>query len=323
MAKKKAKKRSQAPVALVYFITLLLTLSLAGGLSYYLLKKYEIFKPASDDSKEDGTKSVNILFARLSDRGDFEDLCVFRVDPFKKEIVIVPQPAVTKTSGGKQYKEVMKDSGMKGLERAVEETLGVSIDNYATVSDSAFEQVADLMGGMSYTAPQELYHISQESGKDDISIQKGDLVTLTGRQIRNLMTLSNLFNDSKQGNLTFQGLALEGVVNNGFRQNTMLKDNLFNIYEILTKNSDTDITKEVFNKLKRYLNDMLEERDIPARNMAPQGYWNNDYTAFTMKNDYIASVQDAFGVKKQSSQNAQTTKPTEPPPSEPSSSSSK
>ena len=313
MARKKKKKRSQAPVALVYFISLLLGLSLAGGVSYYLLEKYEVFKPSDNDSKQDKTRSTNILFARVSDQGDFRDLAVFRIDPFKKEILIVPQPAMTKTAAGKQYKEVMADSGVSGLQRAVGTALGLNIDYYATVTDSAFEQVIDIMGSMSYKAPQELYHISQESSRDDISIQKGDLVSLTSRQIRNLMDL-DIFNNSRQGNLEFAGKALEDVVNNGFRQAAVLQDNLYNIYEIITAGSDTNITKDVYNELRKYLNEMLEERDIPARTLLPEGYWNNDYTAFTMKSEFVSSVGREFGVKTQSGDSSVTTTPTEPPP---------
>lgn len=315
MAKTK-KKRSQAPVALVYFLTLLLALSLAGGVSYYLLKKYEVFKPTSADSKKDSTRVVSILFARVDDTGDFKDLCVMRIDPFNKVINIVPQTDVTKTSDGRNYREILKSGGMDLLKNKVSETLGgIPVDYYATVTNSAFEQVADLMGEMSYKAPQELYYISQESSKDDISLQKGDLVTISGRQIVNLATL-DIFNNKKEGNLEFLGQALEQVVNNGFRQATVTKDNLFNIYEILTTGSDTNLTKDVFNEVRRYLEVMLDERDIPAKTLAPQGSWNSDYTAFTMNSDYIREVSGTFGIK-QAAVVTEGTKPTEPPPQEP------
>ena len=307
---KKKKRRSQAPVALVYFLTLLLALSLAGGVSYYLLKKYEVFKPGVTDLEKDSTRCVGIMFARVNDTGDFQDMCVMRIDPFNKEITIVAQSDVTKTSDGKTYREIMNSGGIELLRKKAAENLGgITIDYYATVTNSAFEQVADLMGGMSYTAPQELYHISQESSKDDISLQKGDLVTLSGRQIVNLASY-DIFNDKKAGNLTFLSSALEQVVNNGFRQATVTKDNLYNIYEIITSGSNTNLTKDAFNEIRRYLEVMLDERDIPAKSLTPQGSWNSDYTAFTMKSDYISQVADTFGVKKQA---AVTAKITEPP----------
>jgi hypothetical protein len=307
---KTMKKRSQAPVALVYFLTLLLALSLAGGVSYYLLKKYEVFKPTASDSKKDSTRVVSILFARVEDTGDFKDLCVMRIDPFNKVINIIPQTDVTKTSDGRNYKEILKSGGMDLLKNKVSETLGgISIEYYATVTNSAFEQVADLLGEMTYKAPQEFYYISQESSKDDISLQKGDLVTLSGRQIVNLASY-DIFNDKKAGNLMFLSGALEQVINNGFRQATVTKDNLYNIYEIITTGSNTNLTKDAFNEIRRYLEVMLDERDIPARSLAPQGSWNSDFTAFTMKNDYISQVCDKFGVRKEA---AVTSVITEPP----------
>ena len=316
MAKTK-KKRSQAPVALVYFISLLLALSLVGGVSYYFLNKYEVFKPTSADSKKDSTRAVSVLFARVDDTGDFKDLCVMRFDPFTKQIIIVPQSDVTKTSDGKNYREIMQSGGMSLLKNKVSENLGgIPIEYYATVTNSAFEQVTDFMGGMSYMAPQELYYISQQSGKDDISLQKGDLVTLSGRQIINLATL-DVFNNKKEGNLDFLSNALEQILNNGFRQATVTKDNLYNIYEIITTGSDTNITKDAFNEVRRYLETMLDERDIPAKSLTPAGSWNSDYTAFTLGRDYVAQVADAFGVKQSAATSAQT-QPTEPPPAVPS-----
>lgn len=314
MAKKK-KRRSQAPVALVYFLTLLLALSLAGGISYYLLNKYEVFKPTTDNSKTDSTRSMSILFARISDQGDFQDLCVMRIDPFVKEITIVPQSDLTKCANGQTYREVLASGGMSLLKNKVSENLGgIPIEYYATVSNSSFEQIADFMGAMSYTAPQELYYISQENSKDDISLQKGDLVTLSGRQIINLASL-DIFNNKKQGNIEFLSNALEQIINNGFRQASATKDNLYNLYEILIAGSDTNITKDVFNEVRRYFEAMLDERVIPAKSLEPQGSWNDDYTAFTMSNDYISQVAELFGVKQAESTAVQTqpTEPTEPP----------
>ena len=168
---------------------------------------------------------------------------------------------------------------------------------------------------MSYTAPQELYYISQESNRDDISIQKGDLVTLSGRQIINLATL-DIFNNKKEGSLDFLSSALEQVINNGFRQAAVTKDNLYNLYEIMSTGSDTNVTKEVFNEFRRYLDIMFDERDIPAKTLTPKGSWNADYTAFTNGDDYIDQVKSVFGVKSGSITTAGTV-PTEPPAPEP------
>ena len=316
MANTNKKQRSQAPVALVYFITLLLALSLVGGVSYYMLNKYKVFSPEKSDSENEAPKSMNLLFARVSDKGEFKDLCVMRVDSVKREIILVPQTDVTKTrDGSKTYKQVLAEGGMKKLQRAVADNLGVDIQHYMTVTNSAFEQVADFMGGMSYTAPQELYYISQESNKDDISVPKGDLVTLSGRQIINLASIDTIYNTKKQGNLEFLSAALEQIINNGFRQSDVTKDNLFNLYEILSKNSDTDINKEVFNEVRKFLNVMLEEKDIPAKSLKPTGMWNSDFTAFTMNNEYLSTVASSFGVAFDPNRgSAAVTQPTEPPP---------
>ena len=125
----------------MYFITLLLALSLVGGVSYYLLNKYEVFKSGSGDSKKDSTRSVSIMFARVSDEGDFRDLCIMRVDPFNKEINLVAQSDLTKTEGGQNYREIFQSGGAALLRNKVSDNLGgIPIEYYMTVTDSAFEQ---------------------------------------------------------------------------------------------------------------------------------------------------------------------------------------
>ena len=65
----KKKRRSQAPIALVYFITMIIFLFVIGMLALYALREFGVI--GNDDSNSDaGIKSpvYNTLFARVNRR---------------------------------------------------------------------------------------------------------------------------------------------------------------------------------------------------------------------------------------------------------------
>ena len=66
----KKKRRSQAPIALVYFITMIIFLFVIGMLALYALREFGVI--GNDDSDSDaGIKSpvYNTLFARVNSKG--------------------------------------------------------------------------------------------------------------------------------------------------------------------------------------------------------------------------------------------------------------
>ena len=87
----KKKRRSQAPIALVYFITMIIFLFVIGMLALYALREFGVI--GNDDSNSDaGIKSpvYNTLFARVNSKGVLADATVIRVAPDAKKIIIIP-----------------------------------------------------------------------------------------------------------------------------------------------------------------------------------------------------------------------------------------
>lgn len=156
----KKKRRSQAPIALVYFITMIIFLFVIGMLALYALREFGVI--GNDDSDSDaGIKSpvYNTLFARVNSKGVLADATVIRVARDAKKIIIMPVSAFT-VSGSQTMREIHEEGGMVKLEAAVADTFGITIDNYVSLTNDAFENAADIVGGITYTPDEELYYLS-------------------------------------------------------------------------------------------------------------------------------------------------------------------
>lgn len=293
--KKKKKRKSQAPVALVYFITVLIFMALLAGLSIYILKEFNVI---GNDENEDAVVSspaFSNLYARVNTKGVLSDMAVIRIEPEDEKILVIPISAMTvsSTEKTKTMRDVFKEGGMTELKSAVQDTFGVTIDNYVSITNDAFERVADIFGGITYTPSEELYYLSQDNDDNDISLDKGALANLGGRQIR-LISQYPVFSNGKQGNMEFLGEALTSLLNNAFQagQANITLDNLDNIYDIITANSDTDLTNDDFKFQKSYIREMLLSGLVPAETMCPEGTWSQNDETFEPSSEYKAALRE-------------------------------
>lgn len=293
--KKRKKRRSQAPVALVYFVTVIIFMALLSALSVYLLKRFNVIRTRQEEEQVVTNKIFNDMFARVNSKGVLADITIMRINPEEQTITVVPVPAlmVTKNDASKTFRDVFDAQGMSGVRNEIEMTFGITVDNYITLTNESFERVADLCGGITYTAPEELYRLSKENDENDISIMRGELVTLGGRQIRLLAQLDDLFSNGRQGNNEFLGEAVESLVNNAFQQSNVTIDNLDNIYRIMTQNSDTDMDEDDWKLQKSYIKDMLTSGLSPAKKMVPTGKWSED--RFVIDQNFLSDVRLALG----------------------------
>ncbi|HCJ41572.1 LCP family protein [uncultured Ruminococcus sp.] len=291
-AKRKRKKRSQAPVALVYVVTVLIFMALISMLSIYLLKTFHIIDDKKEEEPVVTVQTFNDLFARVNSKGVLSDMTLIRIDPTDNSVLVVPISALTLNSANKvTMRETFAQAGMAGVKEAVEGTLGMKIDNYATLSNDAFERVCDIYGGITYMATEELYYISKDNDENDITIMKGEMSTLSGRQIR-LLTQYPVFSKGKQGNNEFLGEAMESLINNMFLHSNITSDNLDNLYNIITTNSDTDMNMDDFKLQKSYIKDMLSEGIVPAEKLVPEGVWADKDENFTISEDFITKLKE-------------------------------
>lgn len=290
---KAKKKRSQAPVALVYVITLLVFMAVFGYIAYRLIKQMDSWKKSETTSEVEMDPSFNLLFARATPKGALADAAVIRFSPEEEKVVILPLSSYTVSSDAKTLAENYENGGVRQLEKSVESTFGIKVDHNLTVSTASFETVCDIIGGIVYTPQEDLYKLFEKDA-DDISYQAGKVVDMTGHMVTQLLG-EKIFSDGYKGNLSFLGNILEQLTNNAFQQANFTKTSLDNIYTQLTKDGETDYTKNDFTENKGYLNEMLDKHlNKPAVLMVPEGDWRDD-THFVPATTFVNDLKEVFG----------------------------
>lgn len=297
---KKKKKRSQAPIALVYFAALSICLVLIGGVVLTLFQKYDMLSlgGSNGDSYEGYTSKdcSTMLFVRINSKNMLNDMMIMRVDPTKDKVFLVPvSPYTVNVDTGKTLRQTLETQGIGALTSSVSQCFGVDIDRYMTISNSAFENICDLLGGYTYTPSEDLYYLSGQADTEvnDITLKKSKTETLMGRKIRLIMSYP-VFSEGKQGNVKFMAGALETMFKNAFSLPESTKANLDTLYQIASKKSDTNMTEKDYSKLKSVINDMLSRGVSPVVAYTPTGSWNEDETRFTVSETFREELSNQF-----------------------------
>ncbi len=275
--KRKKKKRSQAPVAFVFFVTLIIFSGVFGLFARTIIDK--VSNKSADPADMSGAyiDSYNTLYARINNKNVLSDLSVIRICPEQNKIIVIPMSPFTMSvpDGGKTFREVFDEGGIPKLKTAVDGTFGIATDYYATITNEAFEDVADIVGGFSYAPDEELYALDPDNNNNDISYRAGKTVLLSGRQIR-LICQSAVFSNGRQGNMEFLGEALTGIINNGFDQVEITTNSLDVIYNKIFTGSRTNLSENDYKQHRVYIRQMLARQERPASTMIPTGEWGDD-----------------------------------------------
>ena len=273
-SKRKKRKRSQAPVAFVFFVTLVIFCGVFGVFAKIIVEKVSHKNSGTADISGAYIDSYNTLYARVSNKNVLSDLSVIRICPEQNRIIVIPMSAYTMSvpDGGKTFREVFDEGGIAKLKVAVDGTFGISTDFYATMTNDAFEGVADIVGGFSYAPDEELYTLDPENDKNDISYRAGKTVLLSGREIR-LICQSAEFSNGKQGNMEFLGQALVGIINNGFDQVEITTNSLDVIYNKIFNGSRTNLSENEYREHRVYIREMLARQERPGESLIPNGTW--------------------------------------------------
>ena len=302
--RRKKKKRSQSPVALIYFVTMLVFLGVFGLFARTIIEKVSNKNADTADLSGAYIDSYNTLYARVNNKNVLSDLSVIRICPEQNKIIVIPMSACTMSvpDGGKTFREVYEEGGIPKLKTAVDGTFGISADYYATITNDAFEGVADIVGGFSYAPDEELYALDPDNDKNDISYRAGKTVLLSGRQIR-LICQSAVFSNGRQGNMEFLGEALAGIINNGFDQVEITTNSLDVIYNKIFNGSRTNLSENEYKQHRVYIREMLSRQERPASYMTPAGEWA-DAEHFVVSDGFKQELYNTMEATKSEHKNA-------------------
>ncbi len=287
MAKKSAK------IAVTYFVTIISSLVLIGGVGYFALNAYlnsdgssgniiqpatpeapsvldaEDYVPTSADSSsvlviyEDEKKNTSTCFA------------LARFVPMENKMVMMPlQTDICTVLDGKANTlyEFYRLGGISSAKRAVEEATGVKIDKYMKFSRESFTLFSNYMGNVGYTVPYNLIYEDTGSG-ESIIIQEGNK-TLDAVSLRKVLTFPQ-YKGGEEYRAKVVGTLAAELVNSGAKG--LLHDSLDAVFsDIINSDIETDITKYDYDAAKPAMQFVLDNTSSPAELVIPSGVYNEN-----------------------------------------------
>lgn len=192
--KKRRKKNTTAKILIVLFSLLILL----GSLGYFYLLGFDKSSRAGEGEiktkKAESGEPVNILVMGV-DIGDpkyaskdtpkrTDTMLLVNYNPKNKKINIVSIPRDTRINmGGKKMKinAAHAERGINGAIEAVENLLGISINNYARVDYKGFRKIIDSIGGIDMEITRNMYY--DDPGQNlHIHFEKGTVEHLDGEK---------------------------------------------------------------------------------------------------------------------------------------------
>lgn len=296
---KKKRKKTQAPVALVYFITLVIVLLVIGGISMLVMTKLVLVDDSSSVSSEENsipTKKDNAtkLYLLVNDRGELEMTMVERVLPKSAKIVLLPISEKTLAEGTqKTLAEIYSSVGSQGVKMEIETLLGTEMNNYIVLNHENFENLIDNLASISYTVSEDMYYIDENSD-DIVNYEQGEELTLFGSELRPLLTYPEYTNGPGE-NVKVCGELISSVVNQGLKTSLTVQ-NLSATFSTMVKNSDDkDFSLNDFTeKTQSNIQYIIDNSNEPADYITATGSWNDDGTAFTVDESFKEQLQTLF-----------------------------
>lgn len=304
MAKNKKKRRSQAPIALVYFSTLVVFILIFGAIAIGLMNKM-VLEPQSSSvsSVEDSTptdKNNQTFFYMVKDDANkLETAMLARFLPADGKIMLVPLSPYTTVSAdgtGQTISQIFQSGSAAETTKAVSETLGISIDRYMSMGQDCFENLCDNIGSITYEVIENMYYVDKNSD-DIINYSKGDKISLQGSQIRMFITYPK-YKDGNSQNVLVAGEFMKSLINNGFKLQTT-RDNLDSIYANLMKeSSEKNFNSNDFEETKEFYYYVMDNFDNPADILTPTGTWSEKQYKFTFDDAFKTQLKSAFKIEQ-------------------------
>lgn len=278
------KRRSQFPVAIAYFITLMVGLLIFGILGHHIIDKYVGDDPTAVSTGDTGLDiptaedRSTMLYVQVDDFNEMNHALLVRFLPDICEIKIVPisnklLAAEHSDDPLSSLESIYINKGVNGVKNAIENTMGISVDKYMTVTNASFDNVVDYIGGVTVAPDEDIYYSDPETG-EQIYGKKGTMMSLDNTYMRLYINYPN-FSDGAQENVEVMNDLMPRFINEMFLQADNLTNNMDTFFNVIYNNSDTDMTKNEYLKSKKNITYIISNGDMPCESLAPMGEWLN------------------------------------------------
>lgn len=282
-------KRS-AKIAATYFLTIIISLLLIGGIGYLVITKYLDREPEEkgmDDIIQDAAAGSEEYVPQLGDgrtlliiyesekKQTSTSFVLARFAPADNKAVLVPlQTDIACEMDGvsNTLYEFYRLGGTADAKRAVEKFTGLTVDRYMKFSRESFTLFSNFMGNVEYDIPYNLFINDPATGESTV-IKSGNQI-LDSNTLRKVMCYPDYTGGEEYRAKVVGTLAAE-LLNSGCRG--ILQDGLDSVFsEIINSDIETDITRYDYDEDKPAIEYVLGNSTSPAQLVIPSGSYNEN-----------------------------------------------
>lgn len=300
-----AKKSSK--IALTYFITIITTLVIIGGVCYMLMKY--ILDPSQ---KEDTIQNIDPMLSAEenipSDDNNKTTLIIFdsekrmsgccfmavRTMASERKIKLIPIPAdvYAKVDGTENsVYEFYRTSGSKKAVSAVENALNIDIDYYLKLNNDSFSTLVSIFGGIEMNIPYNLIYTNPDTKEE--TIYREGTVYADHNDLRKILTYP-LYNSGEEYRAKIVGIAAADLINknvvSGFSSHI---DDYFSA--VINSSVDTNFTAYDYAEQSDTLKYIADSSGNIANLITVTGDYNED-SLFVLEKGFVNLIPEWLGI---------------------------
>ncbi len=299
MAKKGTK------IALTYFITIIVTLIIIGGICFML------FRYLTDPKEPDTGSEPNIerlvaeeyvptsannkttLFIFDSEKR-LSGCCflIVRMIADEQKMIIMPVPADTYAyANGTEDSlyEFYRRGGAPQAVSAAENAIGIKIDYYMKLNNDSFSVIADIFGGVDFDVPYNLIYSNPDTGEETI-IREGS-THLDSAMLRKVITYP-LYNSGEEYRAKIMGVAINDLINRNIDESfSSHVDDYFSA--VINSTAETNFTAYDYKEQSEAMKYVASSDDRVSQLVTVTGAYNAD-GLFVLDENFLRSLTERF-----------------------------
>lgn len=292
-------------IALTYFITIIVTLLIIGGIGYVLLM--EIMKPKEEKVPEAGLEQMagfeqyvpsaenNKTTLIIFDSEKRMSGCCFmliRMIADEQSLVLLPLPADTFSSvggEGNSLYEFYRVGGTAEAVKAVEAATGVKTDYYLKLNNESFGVLVDIFGGVDFDVPYNLIYSDPDTGEETI-IREGTAY-LDSQLLRKVLTYP-LYNSGEEYRAKMAGVAVNDLINRNVTPNFANHiDDYFST--VINSQVETNFTAYDYKEQSQAMKYVAESDGKISKLVTVTGAYDEN-SLFVLDENFLKSLTERF-----------------------------
>lgn len=296
--------RKGAKIALTYFITIIVTLIVIGGVGAFLLKSL-LDPPEKERLPETNTEQLLLgseyaptiennkttLFIFDSEKR-MSGCCfmVVRMAATERKLMFMPLPADTYANvSGEENSlyEFYRTGGTAAAVKAAEAATGVKMDYYLKLDNDSFTVLADIFGGVDYNVPYNLTYSNPNTGEETV-FREGETY-LDSNSLRKLITFPE-FTSGEEYRAKITGVTVTDLVNkniqSGFSNHI---DDYFST--VINSSVETNFTAYDYEEQAEAMKYIAESPDKAAQLVTVIGAYNES-SLFVLDENFVKSLTE-------------------------------